>query len=98
MLLTDTDSRAIADRLLGFVTADDALVFVQGEEYSHLRFAANTFLTSGRAQRRRSCPSGARTTRPCASRLTRFCRAAGGRGRWRAPGWERASGGEPRPR
>lgn len=50
MLLTEADSRAIANRLLGYVTADDALVFVQGEDYSHLRFAANTFLTSGRRQ------------------------------------------------
>lgn len=47
MLLTETASRAMTDKLLGFVTADDAVVRVSSEAFSHLRFAANTFLTSG---------------------------------------------------
>jgi predicted Zn-dependent protease len=51
MLLTEADSRAITARLLGYVKADDAVVFLQSEDYSHLRFAANTFLTSGKRER-----------------------------------------------
>src|SRR4030095_936354 len=51
MLLPEADSRAITGKLLGYVTADDAVVFLQSEDYSHLRFAANTFLTSGKRER-----------------------------------------------
>src|SRR5262245_65812854 len=51
MLLTEADARAITARLLGYVKADDAVVFLQIEDYSHLRFAANTFLTSGKRER-----------------------------------------------
>ena len=51
MLLTEADSRAITARLLGYVKADDAVVFLQSEDYSHVRFAANTFLTSGKRER-----------------------------------------------
>jgi len=51
MLLTEADSRAISGKLLGYVKADDAVVFLQSEDYSHLRFAANTFLTSGKRER-----------------------------------------------
>ena len=50
MLLTEADARAMTARLLGFVNADDAVVFIESEDYSHLRFAANTFLTSGRRE------------------------------------------------
>ena len=50
MLLTEAASRAITQKLLGYVTADDALANVESEDYSHLRFAANTFLTSGRRE------------------------------------------------
>ena len=50
MLLTEADARALTARLLGFVKADDAVVFIESEDYSHLRFAANTFLTSGRRE------------------------------------------------
>jgi predicted Zn-dependent protease len=51
MLITEADSRAITGKLLGYVKADDAVVFLQGEDYSHVRFAANTFLTSGKRER-----------------------------------------------
>jgi predicted Zn-dependent protease len=51
MLLSEADSRAITAKLLGYVKADDAVVFLQSEDYSHLRFAANTFLTSGKRER-----------------------------------------------
>lgn len=49
-VLTEGASRAITDKLLSYVKADDALVFLESEDYSHLRFAANTFLTSGRRE------------------------------------------------
>jgi predicted Zn-dependent protease len=50
MLLTEADARALTTKLLGLVQADDAVVFIESEDYSHLRFAANTFLTSGRRE------------------------------------------------
>ncbi len=50
MLLTEAAARAITDKLFGYVTADDAVVTAFSEDYSHLRFAANTFLTSGQRQ------------------------------------------------
>src|SRR6267142_2057150 len=50
MLLTETASRSITDKLLGYVTADDAVVTVSSEAFSHLRFAANTFPTSGQRE------------------------------------------------
>ena len=50
MLLTEADARTLTKKLLGYVTADDAVVFLEGEDYSHVRFAANTFLTSGRRE------------------------------------------------
>jgi len=49
-MLTEADARTITNKLLGYVTADDAVVFIESEDYSHLRFAANTFLTSGRRE------------------------------------------------
>ena len=50
MLLTEKEARSITDRMLSFVKADDAVVSVGSEIYSHLRFAANSFLTSGRRE------------------------------------------------
>jgi hypothetical protein len=50
MLFTEKDSRTIAERALSFVKAADALVTVRGRVHSHLRFAANTFQTSGRSE------------------------------------------------
>ena len=50
MLLTEAASREITKKALGYVTADDAVVTVESDDYSHLRFAANTFLTSGRRE------------------------------------------------
>lgn len=47
MLLTEQEARAITDKLLSYVHADDAVVSVNSENYSHLRFAANAFTTSG---------------------------------------------------
>jgi predicted Zn-dependent protease len=50
MLLTEAESKVICDKLLGFTKADDAEVRVSSEDFSHLRFAANGFTTSGRRE------------------------------------------------
>lgn len=47
MLLSEKDARAITEKLLSYVKADDATVAINSETYSHLRFAANGFTTSG---------------------------------------------------
>ena len=47
MLLTETEARGLCDQLLRKVKADDVLVRVTSDNFSHLRFAANTFTTSG---------------------------------------------------
>ena len=47
MLLTEKDARTICEKLLGYVKADDASVGVSSENYGHLRFAQNSFTTSG---------------------------------------------------
>lgn len=50
MLLSEKEARAICDKLLGQVKADDALVRVSSEDHSYLRFADNAFTTSGRRE------------------------------------------------
>jgi len=50
MLLTETEARRLCDQLLRKVKADDALVRVTSDNFSHLRFAANTFTTSGHSE------------------------------------------------
>jgi len=40
MLLDEKEARALTDKLLSYVRADDAIVNVSSENYSHLRFAA----------------------------------------------------------
>jgi predicted Zn-dependent protease len=50
MLLAEKETRAIAERALGFVKAGDAVVTVQGRVHSHLRFAANAFQTNGHSE------------------------------------------------
>ncbi|HUE80911.1 MAG TPA: TldD/PmbA family protein [Pyrinomonadaceae bacterium] len=47
MLLSEKEARALTEKLLGYVKADDAVVNISSENYSHLRFAANAFTTSG---------------------------------------------------
>ena len=47
MLLTEKDARTICEKLLSYVKADDAVVTVNSENFSHLRFAGNAFTTSG---------------------------------------------------
>ena len=50
MLLNEKEARAVTAKLLGYTKADDASVGVSSEIYSHLRFAANAFQTSGRRE------------------------------------------------
>jgi predicted Zn-dependent protease len=47
MLLSEKEARTICDKLLSFIKADDAEVSISSSDYSHLRFAANHFTTSG---------------------------------------------------
>ena len=47
MLLTEKEARTICEKLLSYVKADDAVVTVNSENYGHLRFASNSFTTSG---------------------------------------------------
>jgi predicted Zn-dependent protease len=47
MLLNESEAKAITEKILSFVGADDAIVSVNSDKLSHLRFANNMFLTSG---------------------------------------------------
>ena len=47
MLFTEQEVKALTDKILSFVKADDASVSVGSNKQSHLRFAANNVLTSG---------------------------------------------------
>src|SRR5687768_9374150 len=49
-MLTEKESKAICNKLLRYTNADDAQVSVSSENFSHLRFAANAFATSGRRE------------------------------------------------
>src|SRR3954464_9506314 len=50
MLLTEKECKAVCEKLLALTKADDAEVNVGSSDYSHLRFAANGFTTSGRTE------------------------------------------------
>jgi predicted Zn-dependent protease len=50
MLLSKTETKSLCDQMLSFSKADDMEVSVESEEYSHSRFAANGFTTSGRRE------------------------------------------------
>lgn len=50
MLLTEKQAKALCDKLLGSVKAEDAEVRVDSTVYSHGRFAANNFTTCGRSE------------------------------------------------
>jgi len=47
MLLTEQEVRALTEKILSMVNADDATAGVGSNKQSHLRFAANNVLTSG---------------------------------------------------
>lgn len=46
-MLTEKEAKAVTDKILSYVTAADATVSVSSDSLSHLRFAGNSFLTSG---------------------------------------------------
>src|SRR5258706_13720288 len=50
MLLSEGEIKSICNQLLSGTKADDAEAEVESEDYSHLRFAANGFTTSGRRE------------------------------------------------
>src|SRR6266849_3110747 len=50
MLPSEQEARALCQKLLGYVKADDVAVSVTSEDYSQVRFADNTFATSGRRE------------------------------------------------
>jgi predicted Zn-dependent protease len=50
MLLNEQESKALCDKLLGYIKADDAEVSVYSQVSSHVRFADNAFRTSGRRE------------------------------------------------
>jgi predicted Zn-dependent protease len=50
MLLTEQETRAVCEKLLSCTKAEDAQAGVTSTDLSHLRFAANGFLTSGRRE------------------------------------------------
>ncbi len=52
MLLTEKEARTITEKMLSFVKANDATVSVSSEDASHIRFAENSFLTSGKRENR----------------------------------------------
>lgn len=52
MLLTEKEAKVFTDKILSLVAADDASVNVNSNSTSHLRFAANSFLTSGTRETR----------------------------------------------
>src|SRR5215831_18524220 len=50
MLLSESETKALCQQLLGYAKSDDAEASVSSEDYSQLRFAANGFTTSGRRE------------------------------------------------
>jgi predicted Zn-dependent protease len=49
-MLTERETKVICEKMLGYTRADDAQVSVASDDFSHLRFAANAFATSGRRE------------------------------------------------
>jgi predicted Zn-dependent protease len=49
-MLTQKEIQATCEKALAYTRADDAQVSVTSEDFSHLRFAANAFATSGRRE------------------------------------------------
>lgn len=52
MLLTEKEAKTITDKMLSLVKAEDATVSVNSSDTSHIRFAENSFLTSGKRENR----------------------------------------------
>ena len=52
MLLTEKEAKNITDKVLSLVKANDASVSINSSETSHVRFAENSFTTSGKRESR----------------------------------------------
>lgn len=52
MLLTEKDAKTITDKMLSLVKANDASVNINSSQTSHVRFAENSFTTSGKREGR----------------------------------------------
>jgi len=50
MLHSEKETKALCDKMLSYTRADDASVSVASDDFSHLRFAANGFTTSGQRE------------------------------------------------
>jgi len=50
MLLSEKETKALCEKLLNYTKADDAEVSISSDDFSHLRFAANSFTTNGRRE------------------------------------------------
>src|SRR5213080_945973 len=50
MLLSENETKEYCNKLLSLTKAEDAQVSVGSDDFSHLRFAANGFTTSGRRE------------------------------------------------
>jgi predicted Zn-dependent protease len=50
-MISENEAKSVCEKALRYVTAGDARVDVESEDYSHLRFAANSFTTNGRRER-----------------------------------------------
>src|SRR3954467_5622761 len=50
MLLSESEIKSVCQQMLNLCQADDALVSISSEDYSQLRFAANSFTTAGRRE------------------------------------------------
>jgi len=49
-MLSEKEARSLCDKGLSYTKADDAQITVSSEDYSHLRFAANSFTTNGKRE------------------------------------------------
>src|ERR1051326_2779371 len=51
-MLSESETKSLCDQILSMSNADDMAVSIESEPYSHLRFAANAFSTSGKREDR----------------------------------------------
>jgi len=49
-MLTEAQAKVLTKKVLGYVKADDAVVYIRSGSASHLRFASNTITTTGRSE------------------------------------------------
>src|SRR5258708_36094170 len=49
-MISEKEAKSVCKKALSYIKASDAQVEVESEDYSHLRFAANSFTTNGRRE------------------------------------------------